>query len=102
MHPSCRHRKGDSTSVVADIGDQALTGHTRRSFDADVTHPCRAHQDTVSTRSGTYDACDPSRVLWHDAHRASASAAVQVATSHGEVEHASIRSPSLPFAFPSH
>ncbi|EOD09739.1 hypothetical protein EMIHUDRAFT_452805 [Emiliania huxleyi CCMP1516] len=24
---------------------------TRRSFDADVTHPCRAHQDTVSTRS---------------------------------------------------
>ena len=48
MHPSCRHRR---RLDVAEIGDQALTGHARRSFDADVTHPCRAHQDTVSTRS---------------------------------------------------
>ena len=32
---------------AAEIGDQALTGVARRSFDADVTHPCRSHQDTV-------------------------------------------------------
>ena len=38
--------------------------------------------------------CDPSRVRWHDAHRARQRCR---AGCHVEVEHASIRSPSLPF-----
>ena len=91
MHPSCRHRR---RLDAAEIGNQALTV-ARRSFDADVTHPCRAHQDTDSTSSvRRLRPVSGQRQVAHDAHRARQRCR---AGCHDEVENASIRSPSLPF-----
>ena len=60
-----------------------------------MTHPCRAHQGTVSTRS--VRRCDPSRVRWHDAHIACQRCR---ASCHDKVEHASIRSPTAFLSIP--